>query len=86
MLALEMSWKLAIAVLVPIIAGVYIDKAAETDRLFLFIGLAVAAAGSSAVMWQMMQKANSLPVPKLSAAEKRQVQQRYEEEDKEKDA
>ena len=86
MLALEMSWKLAITVLVPIIAGVYIDRAADTGNLFLFIGLGLAVVGSSAVLWGMMKKANSVPVPKLSATEKRKVQQRYEEEDKEKDA
>jgi len=86
MLAFEMTWKLAIVVLIPIIAGVYLDKSADTDHVFLFIGLALAVLGSIGVMWQMMQKANSLPVPKLSAEEKQNIQRRYEEEDKENDA
>jgi F0F1-type ATP synthase assembly protein I len=80
-LAVDMTWKLAIAVMVPIIGGVYIDKAANTDHVFTFIGLALAALGSIGVMWQTVQTANSLPVPKLSAAEKRQIQKEYEEDD-----
>jgi hypothetical protein len=81
-LGLDMTWKLAIVVLAPIIGGVYLDNAADTGNLFLFMGLALAAVGSTVVMWSTMKKANSLPVPKLSAAEKREVQKRYEEDDK----
>ena len=76
-----MTWKLALVILVPIIGGVYIDKAADTDHVFTFIGLGLAVIGSIFVMWGMMQKANSLPVPKLSAAEKRRIQKEYEDED-----
>jgi F0F1-type ATP synthase assembly protein I len=81
-LAFDMSWKLAIVVLAPVIGGVYLDKAANTHHVFLFIGLAVAILGSIGVMWQTMQTANSLPVPKLSAEQKRKIQQQYEEDDK----
>lgn len=80
-LALDMTWKLAIAVLVPVIAGVYIDKAADMNHAFTFVGLAVAVVASIVVMWSVMQTANRLPVPKLSAAEKRKIQKQYEEDD-----
>jgi len=36
---------------------------------------------STMVMWQAVQLANRLPVPKLTAAQKRQIQKSYEEED-----
>jgi hypothetical protein len=47
----------------------------------LFVGLALALVGSIIVMWRTMQKANHLPVPKLTEAQRRQVQKQYEEDD-----
>jgi hypothetical protein len=79
--ALNMSWQLAVVVLVPIIGGVELDKAFDTSSVWLFVGLAVAVAGSGIVMWRAMQAANRLPVPKLTADQKRAIQKSYEEED-----
>lgn len=84
-MALNMSWQLAVVVLIPVIGGVWLDKAFNTSHLFTFIGLGVALLGCIAVMWRTMQVANRLPVPKLSAAQKRQIQKSYEDEDKEND-
>ncbi|HWT55935.1 MAG TPA: AtpZ/AtpI family protein [Candidatus Microsaccharimonas sp.] len=81
-LALDMSWQLAVVVLVPMIAGALLDKKFNTSPTFVLIGLAIAVLGSVAVMWRTLQTANSLPVPKLSAAQKRAVQKQYEEDDK----
>lgn len=81
-MALNMGWQLAVAVLVPVIIGVQIDKALDiTSHIFTFIGLAIALIGSIFVMWRSMQKANSLPVPKLSAEQKQAIKKSYEEED-----
>ncbi|MCA9325622.1 AtpZ/AtpI family protein [Candidatus Saccharibacteria bacterium] len=82
-LALTMGWQLAVAVLVPIIGGVELDKVFSTGGVFTVIGFVVAIVASIAVMWRTLQTANGLPVPKLSAAEKRAVQKSYEEEDDE---
>lgn len=79
-MALNMSWQLAAAVLVPVVAAVQLDKTLDTSFL-IFVGLGVALVGSIVVMWRTMQVANRLPVPKLSAAQKRAVQKSYEEED-----
>ncbi len=79
--ALNMSWQLAVVVLVPIIGGVEIDKAIGSDEVFTFIGLAIAIIGSGFVMWRTMRAANRLPVPKLSASEKQAIKKSYEEED-----
>lgn len=76
-----MSWQLAVAVLVPIIAGVVLDNKLHTT-VYLFVGLGVAAICSALVMWKTLQAANRLPVPKLSAEQKRAVQKAYEEEDR----
>ncbi|HET6925055.1 MAG TPA: AtpZ/AtpI family protein [Candidatus Saccharimonadales bacterium] len=80
-MALNMSWQLAIAVLVPVITGVYADKAAHTSNTFTFIGLALAFIGVGLVLWRTMQVANRLPVPKLTEAQKRAIKKSYEAED-----
>jgi len=79
-MALNMTWQLALVVLVPVVLGVQLDKALDTSFI-TFIGLGVAFVGSAGVMWRTMQVANRLPVPKLTAAQKRAVQKSYEEED-----
>lgn len=80
-MALNMSWQLAVVVLLPVIAGAKLDKAVGTSNLYVFIGLALAAAGSVIVIWRAMQTANRLPVPKLTDAERRKIQKQYEEDD-----
>ena len=79
-MVLTMSWQLALAVLVPVLAGVQLDKAFDTSFI-TFIGLGLAFIGSAVVMWRTMQSANRLPVPKLTEAQKRAIQKQYEEDD-----
>jgi hypothetical protein len=79
---LNMSWQLAIVVLVPILAGVWLDKGLKTGDAYTFGGLGLAVLGSIAVMWRTAQAANRLPVPKLTPAQKRAVRKSYEDEDK----
>ncbi|HSX37162.1 MAG TPA: AtpZ/AtpI family protein [Patescibacteria group bacterium] len=79
--ALDMSWKLAVAVLVPLLVGVQLDKKLNSAPLYTLVGLVLAFAGSAVVMWRAMQAANRLPVPKLSPAQKRVIQKSYEEDD-----
>jgi F0F1-type ATP synthase assembly protein I len=79
--AMNMSWQLALVVLVPVIGGVQLDKAFGTKYICTFIGLGLALLGSGVVMWRTMQAAKSLPVPKLTEAQKREIQKSYEEDD-----
>jgi hypothetical protein len=81
-IALNMSWQLAIVVLVPIIGGVELDKTLKTSHAFLFVGLVLAVIGSIVVMWRNVQLANKIPVPKLTDAQKRAIKKQYEEDDK----
>ena len=80
-LALTMGWQLAVAVLVPVIGGVQLDKTTDMSPVFLFSGLALAVVLSTVIMWASMQRANRLPVPKLTDAQRRAVQKSYEEDD-----
>jgi len=81
-LALTMSWQLAVVVIVPVVAGVQLDKhMAGNSYVWTFVGLGVALLGSGAVMWRMLQRANQLPVQKLTAEQKQAVQKSYEEDD-----
>lgn len=81
LMTITMSWQLAIAVIVPIIVGVQLDKMFKHSSVFTLVGLAFAFVGSAVVMWRTMKVANRLPVPKLSAAEKRAIKKQYEEDD-----
>jgi hypothetical protein len=83
-MALNMSWQLAIVMLIPIIAGAQLDKHFDTSYLYTFVGLAFASAGAGVVMWRTLRVANDLPVAKLTAAQKQKIQKQYEEEDAEK--
>ena len=76
-----MAWQLAVVVLVPVVGGVYLDKALGSSFVCTFAGLGVALLGSGVVMWRAMQTANSLPVPKLTDAQRRAIKKSYEEED-----
>jgi uncharacterized membrane protein len=78
---MNMSWQLALVVLVPVIGGVELDKATGNSYVFTVIGLVLALVLSAVVMWRAMQAANRLPVPKLTAAQKRAVRKSYEEDD-----
>jgi len=81
--ALNMSWQLAVVVLVPVLGGVELDKVFGATDIYVFVGLAVAVIGSGLVLWRTMKAANQLPVPKLTDDQKRAIQKSYEEEDKE---
>lgn len=79
--AANMSWQLAVVVIVPIAGGATIDKHLRSGHLWTFVGLGLAAVLATAVMWRMVQLTNRLPVPKLTAAQKRAIRKSYEQED-----
>jgi hypothetical protein len=80
-MAVSMGWQLAVVVLVPIIGGVQMDKVLDTTAVCTVLGFLLAIAGSTVVMWRTLQQANKLPVPKLTAAEKRAIKKQYEDDD-----
>ena len=66
-LTLDMSWRLAIVVLVPIIGGFYLDRWLGTSPVFMITGFVAAMVGMGLVMWQTMQTANQIQSPKKGA-------------------
>ena len=66
-MALDMSWRLALVVWVPIIGGFELDKRWSTTPLLTIVGIVVATAGVALVMRRTLQVANKLaPVSKES--------------------
>ena len=54
--ALDMSWRLAIVVLVPIIGGFELDQRLQTTPLLTIIGFVLAMGGMAAVLRQMLRE------------------------------
>lgn len=66
-MALDMSWRLAAVVLVPIVGGYELDSHFGTTPLITVAGFVVAIAGAGLVMWRTLQVANKMPAPKAAA-------------------
>jgi F0F1-type ATP synthase assembly protein I len=81
-MAVDMSWRLALAVLVPTLIGIELDKVFKTGATLTIVGLLIAMIGMGFVLWRTLQVANRMPVPKLTAAQKRAIKKQYEEDDK----
>jgi F0F1-type ATP synthase assembly protein I len=73
-MALDMSWRLAIVVLVPIIGGFELDKHLHTTPLLTIVGFILAMAGMAFVMWQTLQAANRLSLPASAAGHSKRRQ------------
>lgn len=53
--ALNMSWQLAIVVIVPILVGSQMDKRLDLTPTMTVLGFIVAMAGTGYIMWKQMQ-------------------------------
>jgi F0F1-type ATP synthase assembly protein I len=62
-MALDMSWRLAIVVLVPIIGGFKLDEALQTTPVFIITGFFLAMGGMALVMWRTLKVAADAPAP-----------------------
>lgn len=63
-LVFDMSWRLAVVVLVPVVGGFKLDDTLHTTPALTIFGFLVALGGTGLVMRRMLQVANRLPVPK----------------------
>lgn len=63
-MVLDMSWRMAFVVLVPIIGGFELDKWLDMTPVFTITGFVLAMVGMGLVMWQTMQTANKIEIPK----------------------
>ena len=69
-MALDMTWRLAAAILIPIIGGFELDQHFDMSPTWTIIGFVVAMAGMAFVLWQTLQAANQIEVPKVAAKSK----------------
>ncbi|HUA12963.1 MAG TPA: AtpZ/AtpI family protein [Candidatus Sulfotelmatobacter sp.] len=58
-LALDMSWRLAASVLVPILAGVFLDKEFNTKPILTIVGVVLALAFSFLVLRRTLSQAGN---------------------------
>jgi hypothetical protein len=57
--ALDMSWRLAIVIILPIVGGFKLDKALDLTPVLTITGFFLAMGGMAYVMWRTLQKANA---------------------------
>lgn len=61
--ALDMSWRLALVVLIPIIGGFKLDEAIDMTPVFTILGFFLAMGGMALVMWRTLKVAARLELP-----------------------
>lgn len=61
-LALDMSWRLALIVLIPLVGGFELDKALKSSPVLTIVGLIVAAVGVALVLKRTLHVVGSLPI------------------------
>ena len=59
-MALDMSWRLAVAVLVPMVGGFELDQKLKTGPVLTITGFLLAMAGFGLVLWRTFQAANNV--------------------------
>jgi F0F1-type ATP synthase assembly protein I len=65
-MALDMSWRLAVAVLVPIIGGFKLDEKLNSAPLLAILGFILAMGGMALVMRRTLKVTKDLPIPKVT--------------------
>jgi F0F1-type ATP synthase assembly protein I len=58
--AVSMSWQLAIVFLLPVIAGIELDKHLKSSPVCTLIGLVVAIAAAAIVVWRSVKGVNAM--------------------------
>ena len=56
---LGMGWRLAITVLVPLVAGIQLDKHFHTSPSYTLAGFMLAIAGGATVVWNSVKEVNA---------------------------
>ena len=63
-MALDMSWRLAIVVVIPIVAGFKLDEKFSTAPLLTILGFLLAIGGTILVLRRTLQEAGNVTIPK----------------------
>jgi F0F1-type ATP synthase assembly protein I len=62
-MAVDMTWRLAIVVLVPIVGGFELDKKFNTTPALTIVGFILAIIGMTLVLMRMLKVASKIPIP-----------------------
>jgi len=52
---IDMSWKLALSVVLPLGAGIKLDQRYDTEPIFIFVGLLIGVIAGGLVVWKSVQ-------------------------------
>lgn len=63
-MALDMSWRLAVVVIVPIVGGYELDQRLHSSPWLTIAGFVVAGVGMAAVLRRMLNEVNTRATPK----------------------
>ncbi len=61
---MDMSWRLAIVVLIPIVGGFKLDEKLHTSPWFVLVGFILAMAGTGYVLWWASKQTVNIPAGK----------------------
>ena len=70
-MGLDMSWRLALSVLIPIIGGAALDNHFQTGHIYLIAGFVVAVALAIVTIRRTLKLANNLPFAELTKGMKK---------------
>jgi hypothetical protein len=62
--AMDMGWRLALTVVIPVIVGVKLDDRFHTTPSYTLTALFIAVGGASVVIWQTIKQVNKEQLPK----------------------
>lgn len=72
MMGLDMSWRLALGVLIPLIGGAELDKLWHTSPLMLIIGFVLAVIGSVITIRRTLRLSSQITFPASTKARKQE--------------
>lgn len=76
MATLGMGWRLAITVLVPLIAGIKLDDRFNTSPSYTLAGFMLAAAGGAAVVWSTVKEVTAEQAEQDALDNKQRIQKK----------
>ncbi len=68
---LNLSWRLALTVLIPVVGGIKLDERFATSPSFTLTGLMLASVGACVAIWSTVQEVNRLQADEAKKGKKR---------------
>ncbi len=68
---LNLSWRLALTVLIPLVGGIKVDERFNTSPSFTLAGLILASVGACIAIWSTVQEVNNLQAEEAKKGKKK---------------